>query len=119
MNRIVHFEFPTDNAERTSAFFSEVFGWRFDSWPGGPPYWLVTTGTEGPGINGGMLPRTPFGTVCTIDVAKIDETIAAIEAHGGKIVVPKMPIPGVGWLAYFTDTEGTAFGIMEADKTAS
>lgn len=41
-----------------------------------------------------------------------------IEAHGGTIVVPKMPIPGVGWLAYAKDTEGSIFGIHQADPTA-
>jgi hypothetical protein len=29
-----------------------------------------------------------------------------------------MPIPGVGWLAYFEDTEGHIFGVMQADTTA-
>jgi uncharacterized protein len=33
-------------------------------------------------------------------------------------VVPKMPIPGVGWVAYFKDTEGHIFGAMQADATA-
>jgi predicted enzyme related to lactoylglutathione lyase len=29
-----------------------------------------------------------------------------------------MPIAGVGWLAYFTDTEGNMFGVMQSDETA-
>jgi len=32
--------------------------------------------------------------------------------------VPKMPIPGVGWLAYAKDTEGNIFGIMQPDANA-
>jgi predicted enzyme related to lactoylglutathione lyase len=43
---------------------------------------------------------------------------SAPEANGGTIVVPKMPIPGVGWLAYARDTEGSIFGIHQADPTA-
>ena len=36
----------------------------------------------------------------------------------GTITVPKMAIPGVGWLAYFKDPDGNAFGIMESDMSA-
>jgi uncharacterized protein len=41
-----------------------------------------------------------------------------IEAAGGQFVLPKMPVPGVGWLAYFKDTEGHIFGVMQADSAA-
>jgi hypothetical protein len=37
---------------------------------------------------------------------------------GRPCVVPKMPIPGVGCLAYFKDTEGHIFGAMQADPAA-
>ena len=29
-----------------------------------------------------------------------------------------MRIPGVGWTAYFKDTEGNAFGVIQFDPTA-
>jgi predicted enzyme related to lactoylglutathione lyase len=29
-----------------------------------------------------------------------------------------MGVPGVGWLAYFKDTEGNIFGIMQNDPNA-
>ena len=32
--------------------------------------------------------------------------------------LPKMPIPGVGWLAYLKDTEGNVFGLMQSDPSA-
>ena len=48
----------------------------------------------------------------------IDEYVEKFVA-GGAIAVPKMPIPGVGWLAYGKDTEGNIFGIMQSDPTAS
>jgi predicted enzyme related to lactoylglutathione lyase len=54
----------------------------------------------------------------TIDVDIIDDTTAAIAQHGGSVALPKMPIPGVGWLAYFKDTEGNIFGVMQSDETA-
>ena len=42
-----------------------------------------------------------------------------IETAGGRVAVPKMAIPGMGWLAYCTDTEGNTFGVMQADEKAS
>jgi predicted enzyme related to lactoylglutathione lyase len=56
--------------------------------------------------------------VNTIGVPSVDEFIKKVEAAGGKVIAPKMPIPGVGWFAYCTDTEGNLFGIMESDEKA-
>jgi predicted enzyme related to lactoylglutathione lyase len=32
--------------------------------------------------------------------------------------MPKMAVPGVGWLAYAKDPEGTVFGMMQEDPDA-
>jgi len=37
---------------------------------------------------------------------------------GGKLVMPKTPIPGVGYFAYCEDPEGNLFGVMQADAGA-
>ena len=121
MPRVVHFEIPADNPERASKFYSEVFGWQIEKWDGPFDYWMVTTGPEGEmGINGGIMRRTgelnggsPTAYVCTVGIDSLDQYIAKVEAHGGKIVVPKMEIPGVGWMAYCKDTEGNQFGLMQ------
>jgi predicted enzyme related to lactoylglutathione lyase len=55
MARPVHFEIHATDPEQAKAFYEAVFGWRIDQW-GSKPYWTVNTG-EGPGINGGLLPR--------------------------------------------------------------
>ena len=39
-------------------------------------------------------------------------------AAGGQIVVPKMAIPGVGWVAYGMDPHGVLFGIYRQDESA-
>jgi predicted enzyme related to lactoylglutathione lyase len=51
-----------------------------------------------------------------MDVKDLDTTIRVIDAAGGLWVLPKMPIPGVGWLAYFKDTDGHIFGAMQSDS---
>jgi predicted enzyme related to lactoylglutathione lyase len=38
---------------------------------------------------------------------------------GAGIAVPRMAMPGIGWLAYLTDTEGNLVGILQPDPAAS
>ena len=98
MPRPVHFEIPSDNPERAMAFYSAIFGWTFQKFAGPMDYWLAITGpNEEPGINGGILPRRDPAQPCvnTITVANIDETQAAIEAHGGSCCLPKMALSNI------------------------
>jgi len=124
MNRVVHFEIYTDDPEAVQPFYRDVFDWTFKKFEGGPiEYWLVTTGDDkDSGINGGLArPREGQnpGTLNTIAVPSLDETIKKIEQRGGKICVPKMAIPKMGWLAYAEDPAGNVFGIMEPDTNAA
>ena len=121
MSRVIHFEIPAGNPDRAVAFYGKVFGWKFDKWNGPTEYWLINTGADGtPGINGGMM-KKPGGISCTtntIGVDSVDSAVAAVTKAGGKLVLPKTPIPGVGYFAYCEDTEGNTFGVMQADASA-
>ena len=121
MGRVVHFEIPAADPNRAAEFYKKVFGWKFEKWPGPMEYWMVNTGGEGtPGINGGLLRKDgPVqGTTNTVDVESVDTAIANVTAAGGKAVMPKTPIPGVGYFAYCVDTEGNLFGVMQPDPAA-
>jgi hypothetical protein len=121
MARLVHFEMNVKDIHKTISFYEDVFGWRFQKWDGPMDYWLVMTGDEEePGIDGGLgYEEEGFPKVVnTIDVGDIDEIIKKIESKGGAIVRPKHAVPGVGWLAYFKDSEGVISGIMQNDPNA-
>jgi predicted enzyme related to lactoylglutathione lyase len=126
MSRVVHFEIHAEDPERAIGFYSRLLGWEFKKWDGPMPYWLVSTGPkEQPGIDGGMMRRhgTIDGTaviayVCTVSIDDIDASVAKAVELGGQIALAKMPIPGVGWLAYAKDSEGNIFGMMQADASA-
>ena len=121
MSRVIHFEIPASDAERAAAFYRKAFGWKIEKWPGPMDYWLVTTGVEGtPGINGGLLKKqSPTTTTTnTVDVESVDKAVETVKSAGGKLVMPKTPIPGVGYFAYCEDTEGNLFGVMQNDKNA-
>jgi hypothetical protein len=57
-------------------------------------------------------------TVNTITVDSVDEVAAKVTSYGGKVVLPKMAIPGVGYQIYCQDTEGIVFGLHQADPSA-
>lgn len=121
MSRVVHFEIPAGDPERAAAFYRRAFGWKIERWAGPVEYWLVTTGPDGQaGINGGLMRREPpySGTTNTVDVESVDRAMTAVQDAGGKLVIPKMPIPGIGYLAYCQDTEGNLFGMMQRDANA-
>jgi predicted enzyme related to lactoylglutathione lyase len=127
MPRPVHFEIQAADPNRAIAFYTALFGWTFNKWAGGD-YWLIKTGeADTLGIDGGLLPRkgpAPVamqavnGYVCTVGVTDLDATLKHVADLGTTVVVPKMPIPGIGWLAYANDTEGNIFGMMQPDAAA-
>ena len=56
--------------------------------------------------------------VCTADVPDVEATLAALDAAGGTLALPRMAVPGVGWLAYVKDPDGNICGVMQADSAA-
>ena len=121
MPRIIHFDIPADDPARAQKFYQEIFGWKFDKWNGPMEYWMAKTGDDKqPGINGGLAKRMPgqAGMTNTIDVPLVDEFAKKIESKGGKVILPKMAIPGVGYFAQCLDTEGNVFGIIQMDQNA-
>jgi len=126
MPRVVHFEIHAADPDRAVNFYTTLFGWSFQKWEGPMDYWLITTGpNEQPGINGGLVRRqgeidgqAVIAYVCTVDVENLDASVQTAVANGCQIALPKMPIPGMGWLAYCKDTEGNLFGMMQGDPSA-
>jgi predicted enzyme related to lactoylglutathione lyase len=120
--KVVHFEIPYDNGERARTFYKEAFDWQLQEMPG-MEYTLVVTGPTGdrgptePGyVNGGMLAREESagsGPVVVLDVPSVDAALEAVERLGGSTVVPKQPVGGMGFTAYFRDPEGNVVGLWE------
>ena len=121
MPRPVHFEIPAENPQRAIEFYTKVFGWKFSKWDGPMDYWVISTGqAPEPGIDGGLMQRRDPKQPCvnTIAVENVDAAVASVLANGGAIALAKMPVPGVGWLAYCKDIDGHIFGVMQNDPAA-
>jgi uncharacterized protein len=119
MPRVIWFEVPADDTARAAKFYKDAFGWGTEQW-GGQNYWMLSTGKDPePGIDGAVYQRGNMKLVTnTIGVDDLDAAVAKVIAAGGTVIQPRMPVPGMGWLAYFLDTEGNLFGLMQNDPNA-
>lgn len=126
MAYVAHFSINAENLARARGFYEKVFAWKFEPW-GPPNFYMINTGdTQAKPVIGSLqgrrelVPGQRINTYeCTISVASIDETIGAIQANGGRIVMAKSTIVGVGALVFFEDPEGNVAGAMEYDQNAT
>jgi len=122
MPRVVHFEIPADEPERALKFYADVFGWKAQKWEGPEDYWLIITGhKDQPGIDGGLMRRQdPLASISNaIYVPSVEDFVTKVTGNGGEVVLPKITVPGVGYLAYCKDTEGNIFSLFQSDEAAS
>jgi predicted enzyme related to lactoylglutathione lyase len=118
---VVHFELWSENPDRAADFYKKVFDWEVQPIPQ-LNYHLINTGGTG-GINGGiMTPKQgpwPAKLAFYIDVDDLDAYSKKITESGGKIVVDKMDVPGVGQFSLFEDPDGRVLGMWKQLKQGS
>jgi predicted enzyme related to lactoylglutathione lyase len=95
MSRVIHFEIHASDPEALIEFCSALLGWSF---------------TKQEAMN---------AFICTVRVDALDETLVTNERLGGVVALPKMPVPGVGWLAYVKDPDGNLLGLTQLDEAAA
>jgi predicted enzyme related to lactoylglutathione lyase len=124
-NPVVHFEMPYQDEARLTRFYQQAFGWGMQST--GPQMGdYVTAQTAetdenrmvtSPGtINGGFYPRSPDGPQhpsVVIAVADLEAAIRNVSAAGGSMLGEPVEIPGIGYYASFTDTEGNRLSLLQ------
>ena len=108
-------------------FFAAVFGWRFERFPMPYEYYRISAGPhDETGIDGGIgaladtevavgLPQTTL----TVPVPDLDAVLARVAQAGGRVIEPRMPIPGIGWYATCAEPGGLRFGLIEAEASAA
>lgn len=121
MNQVVHFEIPVDDMEAAKEFYS-IFGWDLIDMPDMGYIGVRTTPVDEnhmpkePGaINGGMMKRTDEvkAPVIAVQVDSVDAYIEKVTSKGGKLIMPKMEIPNMGYYAYIADPQGNVLGLWE------
>lgn len=120
-----HFAINADDVARARRFYERVFGWNFEAW-GPPEFFQIDTGGggESPHVRGALQKRRNLiegtrtvGFECTFAVDDVDETASAVTENGGRILMEKTAIAGVGELVFFEDPEGNIIGAMRYDPS--
>ena len=118
-------ELMTPDVEKAKGFYGELFGWTYEAQPM-PGFTYTTIKTSGGDQNGGMVPMLgpqwegiPPHWMTYFAVASIDDTVAKVEATGGRICVPITEIPGVGRFAVINDPEGGTFTALQLAQLPS
>jgi len=120
---VTHFEIPADDVKRAERFYAEAFGWQIQDMPEMSYAMLGTTPSteqgrpkEAGAINGGMMKRSELfrAPVITIDVDDIDEALATVEKNGGRTRMGRQAVGDMGYVGYFSDTEGNLIGLWQS-----
>ncbi len=113
---IVHFEVPAEDVGRAKKFYHDLFGWNLEDMGG--DYTIINTGDGGP--NGGMMKRMAPGQQITnyFSVEDVDEYTRKAQSLGAKVLMPKTPVPQMGWFSQLQDTEGNVIALWQVDENA-
>jgi uncharacterized protein len=103
-------------------FYSAVFGFTFEQMSAEQAgegsdgetidYATFSRGGNPLGGLGGSDPKFPTGWQTCFATASADDAVAAVEAHGGKVIMPPMDTP-FGRFAVVEDPWGAAFELMQ------
>jgi uncharacterized protein len=117
---IVWFDIPADDIKRAQGFYTKLFGWSIKPFPGMAEYLHVETGGPDATPDGGLMARKDPEQRITayISVASVAKAAAKVEKLGGKICMPKTPVPKMGYFAICRDTEDNVFAIWERNERA-
>lgn len=108
--KINYVEFHSSDLPATKKFYGDVFGWEFQDY--GPEY----VAFSGAGLDGGFFlseksSSSDGGAVLVVFYSeRLEETLAKVEAAGGKIIKPVFSFPG-GRRFHFADPSGNEFAV--------
>jgi uncharacterized protein len=115
-NPVNHFEVIGTDGPKLQRFYREVFAWTIDA--DNPMNYGMVSPSDG-GIGGGIggggeEAEGGRGVTFYVQVANLEQTLDAVEAAGGRTVMPPADVPGGPRLAQFEDPEGNRIGLTQA-----
>ncbi|MBI5489554.1 MAG: VOC family protein [Deltaproteobacteria bacterium] len=99
-------------------FYRGLFGWTtqaMDMGPAGTYQMFAAGGVTFAGAAKLPMPGVPPHWLPYVGVADIDAACRTAQAGGGAVIVPPMPIPGVGRFAVLADPTGGALSPIQLD----
>jgi predicted enzyme related to lactoylglutathione lyase len=118
-----HFSINADDLARARRFYEKIFGWTFHAW-GPPGFFMIGMGEPESGVRGSLQGRRELapglklnGLECTFAVDDVEKVAAAVRSNGGRILMERTILAGIGELIFFQDPEGNVAGAMRYDET--
>ena len=109
-------ELGTNNSQKAGEFYSNVFGWTRQAFPGPMEYTVFNNDDKGIGgmhqITPEMGPIPPHWLVY-FAVEDCDATVQSATGLGANVIKPAEDIPGVGRFAILTDPQGAVFALLK------
>ncbi len=115
--QIVHFEIPADDTAKGREFWSGLFGWQFQSFPGPFEYHMTSTSDQA-GLAITNMEPGKRGARAYFAVDAIQAGVERVRELGGEANEPGT-VPGMGRFATCRDPQGNEFGLWEHDTSAA
>ncbi len=108
---ISYLHIPASDPAAAGAFYHDVFGWQLSGDAGSPSFSDGTGHVIGRWVSN-QAAVGKDGLRAYVYVASVDETLAAVTAHGGQVATPPYP-EGTLRVALFSDPAGNVFGLWQ------
>ncbi|MCA9680519.1 MAG: hypothetical protein H6709_17420 [Kofleriaceae bacterium] len=111
-NPIVFLEIVTPDRRAATTYYKKLVGWSFKGVSFAEAYAIA----KGCGLARGIGLYTSaggHGTTNYVQVASLAETVARVDAAGGKVLAPPAAFPGGGRYVLFQDPDGNRIGALE------
>jgi predicted enzyme related to lactoylglutathione lyase len=113
-HNIVHIEIPLKDSKHAAEFYGKLFGWKVEAMAEMEYVMFDTESGLGggfPKIDGEMFQGNDV--LVYVESENLEATLAEIEKAGGKTLLGKTEITGMGWFALFSDPSGNRMGLYE------
>jgi predicted enzyme related to lactoylglutathione lyase len=116
-------DLQTSDQAAAKEFYAGVFGWTYDDqpMPQGPAYSMAVLGGNPVAA---IAPQSPelaaagappmWNTYLAVD--SVDDTVAKVEAAGGKVAMAPFDVMDAGRMAFIIDPAGAAVALWQASK---
>jgi predicted enzyme related to lactoylglutathione lyase len=110
----VHVEFAAKDPNAAAKFYADLFGWKTEDMP--EMNYVMFDVEPGPGggfpaVDGETI--NPGDVIIYVSTDDIEASLAKAEELGGKTLLPRTEIPGMGWFAFFADPTGNRVGLYK------
>jgi len=113
-NPFVHIELETGDLEKSKRFYTSMFDWKLEEFPG-IGYTMINVGN---GTGGGMMkkpsPDIPDNWLPYILVDDVKTYTKKAQSLGATILKDVTEVPNMGWFSVISDPTGATFGLWQS-----